>query len=1068
MKVNHKEPGSDPKSTENRGLESNLVMTKHGQSGAVRSHVSDPAPGRRAPNIGQALNVATYNVRTLADTTRETDRGIRHKIQQIIAGCEEHNIDILAIQEHRLTSTEPINYLRLDDWTLAHTTSSVECHGVAHLYNKRIAPLVIAIDRKSDRIIATHINGNPKLCIISAYAPTETSSSAAKDSFYEDLKELIFDIPPHTVLMITGDFNARIGKESHETNPRTVGPACYYESTNNNGQRMIDLCEATDLRIAHSHFLNRKARLYTYVGPKGDQQQLDHIMIRSKWWKSITNCRAYNTIDIGSDHRLVNANFRLSFRANKQASDVRCQYNWAKLSEPLIQRTFDLELRNRFDSLLDGATISNDTISQVQKQADAFDTALKHASEKVLGKKLKNKHASWVSPQTIELLNTCNKAAKRYKRTRQEDHKDQWQLLQGQVSAAFDLDQQVHLDAHLAALELADRKHEHGTAWQIINNIAGDVNKADPSKVRLQNDAIPKTKDELLEGWRDYFASLLNNRNANANPTNYPEPSKPLQSIKTTPFTRKEIDQAIKESSRKKAPGPDYALTAEVLKDGGNTIRQILLSICNLVFSECSAPTQWTSSLIIPLPKKGNLQLMTNWRGICLMSLAAKLYNRMVLNRIRTPIDAILRKNQAGFRTGRSCIQQIHILRRIMDGAYSQNIPLFITFVDFKKAFDSIDRAMMFAILRHYGIPDKIVSAIRVLYDQSTCQVYLRGQVSKPFAITTGVLQGDVLAPFLFIIVIDYVSKRSARDFGYLTHKGNTQDNSGRAVRSTTRSTDYKVNDLAFADDIALLENDSIHAQRQLDSLKTEAGKVGLEINVQKTEQMRLNMPTNLSTVDHLVINDKPINIVDDFKYLGSYVGSTEHDVQVRIGLAWAAFAKLKTILRSPKPKLNFKIRLFKAACISILLYGCETWILTEALTEKLDIFARTCYRIMLGIKQSRDHVTNERLYQRVNQVPVREMIRERQLKFTGHCIRMPTDEPINRFVLYESKVRPSLRPGAQTRTYRQQISSHLLPGEKALEATEIWKIAVNKSAWNKHFVVSKKKKPPDRSSELE
>ena len=79
-------------------------------------------------------------------------------------------------------------------------------------------------------------------------------------------------------------------------------------------------------------------------------------------------------------------------------------------------------------------------------------------------------------------------------------------------------------------------------------------------------------------------------------------------------------------------------------------------------------------------------------------------------------------------------------------------------------------------------------------------------------------LKGDVLAPFLFIIVIDYVSKRSARDFGYLTHKGNTQDNSGRAVRSTTRSTDYKVNDLAFADDIALLENDSIHAQRQLDT----------------------------------------------------------------------------------------------------------------------------------------------------------------------------------------------------------------------------------------------------------
>ena len=78
--------------------------------------------------------------------------------------------------------------------------------------------------------------------------------------------------------------------------------------------------------------------------------------------------------------------------------------------------------------------------------------------------------------------------------------------------------------------------------------------------------------------------------------------------------------------------------------------------------------------------------------------------------------------------------------------------------------------------------------------------------------------------------MIDYVSKRSAEDFGYLTHKGNNQDNSGRAVRSTTRLPDYKVNDLV------LLENDSSQAQRQLDKLEHEAKKVGLEINVQKKE----------------------------------------------------------------------------------------------------------------------------------------------------------------------------------------------------------------------------------------
>ena len=81
-----------------------------------------------------------------------------------------------------------------------------------------------------------------------------------------------------------------------------------------------------------------------------------------------------------------------------------------------------------------------------------------------------------MSAQTIELLNICNKAAKRYKRTRNPAHKDQLQLLQGQVSAAFDQYQQTQLESHLASLELADQRDEHGTALEIINHIAGDFN----------------------------------------------------------------------------------------------------------------------------------------------------------------------------------------------------------------------------------------------------------------------------------------------------------------------------------------------------------------------------------------------------------------------------------------------------------------------------------------------------------------------------------------------------------------------------------------------------------------
>lgn len=94
-----------------------------------------------------------------------------------------------------------------------------------------------------------------------------------------------------------------------------------------------------------------------------------------------------------------------------------------------------------------------------------------------------------------------------------------------------------------------------------------------------------------------------------------------------------------------------------------------------------------------------------------------------------------------------------------------------------------------------YGIPEKIVQAIEVLYEDSTSRVNVDGKMSNEFKITTGVIQGDVLAPSLFIIVIDYVIRKSEKEFGYISHQ-----------RQSSRNPEKKLNDLDYADDIALLE----------------------------------------------------------------------------------------------------------------------------------------------------------------------------------------------------------------------------------------------------------------------
>ena len=192
-------------------------------------------------------------------------------------------------------------------------------------------------------------------------------------------------------------------------------------------------------------------------------------------------------------------------------------------------------------------------------------------------------------------------------------------------------------------------------------------------------------------------------------------------------------------------------------------VADVIHCFCAEVYSNLTPPDQWITSVIVPLPKKGVLRLMTNYRGISLLSIAAKVYNKILLNRIRDEVDPIPRKNQAGFRQGRSCAQQSHILRRVLEGFRDYQLPLVVTFIDFKKAFDSIKRKVMFAVLRHYRIPEALVNAISVLYKNSKSAVMVDGGLSDPFDVTTGVLQGDVLAPFLFVVLVDYLLKRPRR-----------------------------------------------------------------------------------------------------------------------------------------------------------------------------------------------------------------------------------------------------------------------------------------------------------------
>ena len=200
-----------------------------------------------------------------------------------------------------------------------------------------------------------------------------------------------------------------------------------------------------------------------------------------------------------------------------------------------------------------------------------------------------------------------------------------------------------------------------------------------------------------------------------------------------------------------------------------------------------------------------------------------------------------------------------------------------------------------------------------------------------------------------------------------------------------------------------LLETSLERASDELKTTSENAKKVGLEINVDKTKIMIMN---TFDVQNALRLNKESSDYVEqvrDFKYLGSMMASSDTDLKNRKGQAWGAFWKLKNIWISKSTPINLKVRVFQAACISILLYGSETWILSEKIRKSLDSFATNWYMIMLGIKHT-DRKTNEEVYKCTGQIPISDKVVKRQLTWIGHMLRREKEEPIRIYGLYEPK----------------------------------------------------------------
>ena len=731
--------------------------------------------------------------------------------------------------------------------------------------------------------------------------------------------------------------------------------------------------------------------------------------------------RVRRGVDAASDHHLVTAKMQLKLKRNHNSQTDRKRYNVLMLQDPTVQTEYRVALTNRYQVLQETMEENISVENMWKQQKEAWTETCKE----VVGYK-KSDQKPWISSETLAKVETRrtikNKVNNSRTRTLKQEALTRYQLANEEVKKSARKDKRAYYDRLATEAEEAAGARNMKAMFDTMKKLSNRPAKTS-MPVKDKEGTVLNTTQQQLDRWAEHFKELLNQIPPDHR-ADIPPADMPLDINCNTP-TKAEIRKAIKQIKNNKAPGPD-GIPAEALKADIETSVNMLHELFSEIWSADDIPDEWKEGHIIKLPKKGDLSICGNYRGIMLLSAPGKVLNRVILVRIKSAVDKKLRDMQAGFREDRSCADQIATLRIIIEQSLEYNTSLYMNFIDFEKAFDSLDREVLWKLMAHYGIPNKFIRIVQNMYQGMMCKVVHEGQLSDPFAVTTGVRQGCLLSPFLFLLAVDWVMKKTT-----------SQGKNGIQWTLTEQ-----LDDLDFADDIALLSHSHKQIQEKSNLLHSNAKSTGLRINIKKTQVMRINASNN----DAVTIGDNILEDIHSFTYLGSVIdtrGGTDQDIRIRIGKAAAAFGMLKDVWKAKDISTATKLRIFSACVKSVLLYGAETWRTTKELIHKLQTFVNKCLRRILGIWWP-NKISNKDLWDRCNETPIVEQLKWRKWGWIGHTLRKPANNITRQALRWNPQGKR--RRGRPRNSWRRDLTTDM---EKAgFTWQELAKTAQNRARW--------------------
>lgn len=407
---------------------------------------------------------------------------------------------------------------------------------------------------------------------------------------------------------------------------------------------------------------------------------------------------------------------------------------------------------------------------------------------------------------------------------------------------------------------------------------------------------------------KTYFETLLNPK-VNSQEILY-APNQVLNEMLDRDFTLPELQCQLKKVQENKAPGDDR-IPYEFFIHATDEFLNELCKTFTRIFNGYDDFSNFKSSIIFPIHKKGDPNIPSNYRGITFMNCIGKLMIGMINTRITewTNEYCILNEFQAGFRKGYSTIDNVFNLKSIVDLKRLESRKVYAFFVDFKAAFDRVPRNQLIYKLYEMGLSTKIVNFIEKLYTYTKTAVWNGKELSDHFITKTGVKQGCLLSPLLFSIYLNDLHE---------------------SLGGGLSIDEIDIRLLMYADDIVILADDPLILQRMIDNLSFYCKRWGMEVNQAKSEIMIFRNSGRLAANEKWIFNGEHLRVTNEYKYLGitltPKLSFNKHAMEKNeaakscLNSTWANF------IGKPKISLKAKWKMFLSVCRSIQSYGAQIW----------------------------------------------------------------------------------------------------------------------------------------------